>query len=256
MATFPDQWDDGTATDGPAHQVHWYDERTAIIRQSLRTNFEGPFLYLLLGSERALLLDTGTGDTRLRELIDELLAGRDLELVVAHTHAHGDHVGGDAQFDEVVGHSAEEVAGFFGIADWPDGIGRLDLGERVLDVIAIPGHQGSDIALYDARTGLLFTGDSLYPGRLYVPDWASYRASVRRLTGFVAAGNHVEWVLGAHIEMTDRPGEDYPMGADVHPAEHPLQLDAQTLTELDEALSDAGPEPHRLVHDHFIVVPR
>jgi hydroxyacylglutathione hydrolase len=256
MATFPGQWDDGTATGGPEHQVHWYDERTAIIRQSLRTNFEGPFLYLLLGSERALLLDTGTGDTQLRRLVDELLAGHDLELVVAHTHAHGDHVGGDDQFDHVVGHSAEQVAAFFGIGDWPDGIGRLDLGERVLDVIPIPGHQGADIAVYDARTRLLLTGDSLYPGRLYVPDWASYRASVGRLAGFVAAGNPVDWVLGAHIEMPDRPGEDYPMGADVHPGEHPLQLAPETLTELDEALTAAGPEPRRLVRDHFIVFPR
>jgi hydroxyacylglutathione hydrolase len=59
--SFPERWDDGADPAAPDHQVHWYDERTAIIRQSLRTNFEGPFLYLLLGAERALLLDTGTG---------------------------------------------------------------------------------------------------------------------------------------------------------------------------------------------------
>lgn len=85
---------------------------------------------------------------------------------------------------------------------------------------------------------------------------ASYRASIRRLAAFVAAGNAVEWVLGAHIEMPDRPGEDYPMGAVVHPDEHPLQLAPHTLTELDEALAAAGAEPVRLVRDHFIVVPR
>ncbi|MEV6288146.1 MBL fold metallo-hydrolase [Kribbella sp. NPDC051770] len=252
--SFPARWDDGTTATGPDHQVHRYDERTVIIRQALRTNFEGPFLYLLLGTERALLLDTGTGHADLRPVVDELIGER--ELVVAHTHAHGDHVGGDDQFDQVVGHSAEEVAAFFGIADWPHGIGRIDLGERVLDVIPIPGHQGADIALYDRETRLLLTGDSLYPGRLYVPDWTAYRASIRRLAGFVAAGNPVEHVLGAHIEMPDRPGEDYPMGAVAHPDEHPLQLAPETLTELDEALTKAGPEPRRLVHDHFIVYPR
>lgn len=255
MTSFPERWDDGTANDGPDHQIHWYDERTVIVRQALRTNFEGPFLYLLLGSERALLLDTGTGHADLRAVVDGLLAGRDLELVVAHTHGHGDHVGGDDQFDSVVGKSAEETAAFFGITSWPEEIVTFDLGERVLDVIPIPGHQGSDLAVYDRETRLLLTGDSLYPGRLYVPDWPSYRTSIRRLAGFVAAGNPVKWVLGAHIELTDRPGEDYPMGAAVHPDEHPLQLAPETLTELGEALTAAGPEPRRLVHDHFIVFP-
>ncbi len=264
MASFPERWDDGTAGGGPDHQIHWYDERTVIVRQALRTNFEGPFVYLLMGSERALLLDTGTGHADLRAVVDEVLAGRGLELVVAHTHGHGDHIGGDYLFGEaagqakvsyVVGTSVDEVAAFFGITDWPDEIVTFDLGDRVLDVIPIPGHQGSDIAVYDRATRLLLTGDSLYPGRLYVPDWASYRSSVRRLNGFVAAGNSVEWVLGAHIELTDRPGEDYPMGAAVHPDEHPLQLAPETLTELDETLTAAGPDPRRLVHDHFIVVP-
>jgi len=254
MASFPRQWDDGT-TDGPDHHVHWYDERTAIIRQSLRTNFEGPFIYLLLGSERALLLDTGTGHTDLRAVVDELLEGRDLELVVAHTHGHGDHVGGDAQFDAVVGRSAADVAEYFGITSWPEQLVQFDLGERVLDVIPIPGHHPAHVAFYDRETRLLLTGDSLYPGRLYVFDWPAFRQSVERLAGFVAAGNPVELVLGTHIEMTRQPGVDFDLGADRHPGEHELQLDPAVLTELAEVLSEAGPEPRRIVRDHFIVYP-
>src|SRR4051812_23025665 len=42
-------------------------------------------------------VDTGTGNAGLREAVDELLRERDLELLVAHTHGHGDHVGGDAE---------------------------------------------------------------------------------------------------------------------------------------------------------------
>jgi hydroxyacylglutathione hydrolase len=256
MGSFPDHWDDGTTGTGADHQVHWYDDRAAIIRQALRTNFEGPFCYLLIGSERALLLDTGTGHVDLHAVVDELLAKTDVELIVAHTHGHGDHVGGDDQFDQVVGVSVDEVAEFFGITDWPDQIGELDLGDRVLDVIPIPGHQGADIALYDRNTRLLLTGDSLYPGRLYVPDWPAFRASVRRLAGFVAAGNPVSWVLGAHIEMPDEPGVDYEMGADVHPGEHPLQLGPEVLGELAEVLEQAGETPRRIVRDHFVVFPR
>ncbi|WBQ02044.1 MBL fold metallo-hydrolase [Kribbella sp. CA-293567] len=255
MTTFP-AWDDGTTTSGPEHQVHWYDDRTAIIRQALRTNFEGPFCYLLLGSERALLLDTGTGHADLRAVVDELLSGHELELVVAHTHGHGDHIGGDAQFDHVVGTSAEEVAEYFGITAWPDQIVQFELGERTLDIIPIPGHHTTDLAFYDRSTRLLLTGDSLYPGRLYVTDWAAYRASVARLAEFVATGNPVELVLGAHIEMTDQAGADFAMGADRHPGEHELALRSAVLAELAAVLAEAGPEPRRVVREHFIVFPR
>jgi glyoxylase-like metal-dependent hydrolase (beta-lactamase superfamily II) len=245
--TFPDHWADGTE-----HHAHRYDERTVIIRQPLSTNFEAPFLYLLLGDSRALLLDTGTGDIPLRPLVEELAGGR--ELVVAHTHAHGDHVGGDGEFASVVGHSPAEVAAYFGI-DWPHGSATIDLGERIVDVLPIPGHQGADIAFYDRANRLLFTGDSLYPGRLYVKDWAAYRASIRRLAGFVAGGNPVDWVLGAHIEMTNEPGRDYEMGADRHPDEHELQLRPEALTELAQVLDAAGDVPARIVRDDFVVYP-
>lgn len=80
-------------------------------------------------------------------------------------------------------------------------------------------------------------------------------ASIKRLADFVAAGNPVSWVLGAHIEMTNQPGIDFAMGADVHPDEHPLQLEPAILTELAEALAKAGPEPQRIVLEHFIVYP-
>lgn len=255
MTSFPAHWDDGTTSTTPDHQVHWYDDRTAIIRQALRTNFEGPFIYLLLGSERALLLDTGTGHADLRSVVDELLAGRGLELVVAHTHGHGDHVGGDDQFDSVVGRTAEDVAEFFGITSWPEQIVQFDLGDRVLDVIPLPGHHPSHLAFYDRATRLLLTGDSLYPGRLYVFDWPAFRASVARLAGFVADGNPVELVLGTHIELTGQPGVDYEMGADRHPGEHELQLDPAVLTELAEVMAEAGDTPVRIERDHFIVYP-
>ncbi|TDW22525.1 MBL fold metallo-hydrolase [Kribbella kalugense] len=251
--TFPEQWDDGTDPSSPEHQIHWYDDRTAIIRQSLRTNFEGPFIYLLLGDERALLLDTGTGHAQLRPVVEELLTGQ--ELIVAHTHSHGDHVGGDAEFDTVVGKSAEEVAAYFGFADWPEGVVEFDLGGRVLDIVPIPGHHASHIAVYDRNTRVLFSGDSLYPGRLYVFDWPAFRASVARLAEFVADGKPVEWVLGAHIELTTEPGRDYEMGEAKHPDEHELQLHPDVLTELAAVVAEAGEEPVRIERDHFIVYP-
>ena len=78
-----------------------------------------------------------------------------------------------------------------------------DLGGRTVDVIPLPGHQTAHIALYDAATRILFTGDSLYPGRLYFPkaDFATYKASIQRLVDFTA-DKPVNFVLGTHIEMT------------------------------------------------------
>jgi hydroxyacylglutathione hydrolase len=101
----------------------------------------------------------------------------------------------------------------------------------------------------------VFSGDSLYPGRLYVVDWTAFRSSVSRLARFVAEGNTVDWILGAHIELTRRPGEDYELGAAEHPAEHRLQLEPGVLTELAQVLEEAGPQPCRIVRDHFIVHP-
>src|SRR4051812_37663580 len=85
----------------PALEVRSLDEATHVIRQSKTVTFEAPFLYLLLGSERALLLDTGAVRSvevcPVRRCVDELLP-EGLPLVVAHTHGHGDHVSGDEQF--------------------------------------------------------------------------------------------------------------------------------------------------------------
>src|SRR5687768_1921932 len=146
-------WIGGTTATEPLTQVQRYDADTYVIRQSVRTNFEAPFLYLLFGKERALLLDSGAGGLKIRPevdaVIDRWLAERkrqSIPLVVAHTHGHGDHRAGDAEFRErpdttVVGLTAPEVAAFFGIKDWPNGIARFDLGGRALDVIPTPGHQ-------------------------------------------------------------------------------------------------------------------
>ena len=262
-------WIDGTATSEPETQVQAIDGDTFVIRQSVKTNFEAPFLYLLFGQDRALLLDTGAGGLKIRPPVERLIGewqakhgGRAIHLVIAHSHGHGDHHAGDEEFrdrpdTEIVGLSPEQVSAFFHIPDWPRGEARLDLGGRVLDIIPTPGHEPAHIMVYDARTQLLFSGDMLYPGRLYVPldRFAEYQASADRLAAF-AKRHQIRALLGAHIEMTVSPGQDYPMQAPTHPSEHPLPLPPAAIGELRDAVDEAGPTPTVDRHPDFIVYPR
>jgi hypothetical protein len=66
------------------------------------------------------------------------------------------------------------------ITSWPEDVGSVDLGHRVIDAIPILGHSNASIALYDRRTAILFSGDTLYPGRLYTNSYPDFMASVTR----------------------------------------------------------------------------
>ena len=245
----------------PELQVHAYNATTYILRQDKCRTFEAPFVYLLLGTDRALLLDTGaTNSVGLRNAVTPLVGAR--SLLVAHSHAHGDHVASDGRFRNqpnttLVGTSLAAVQQAFGLNPWPTASAQLDLGDRVLDVLAIPGHEQTHIALYDRETGLLLTGDTLYPGLLFIEDWTTYRASVHRLAEFVAA-HPISHVLGAHIEMTSTARVSYPYQTVYQPAEHVLQLTAAHVLELDAALTTLGasPPPAPVAHDDFVIYPQ
>jgi hypothetical protein len=87
----------------PLIQTHQADETTFIFRQSKCSNFEAPFMYLLIGATRSLLVDTGAAipgsSLPIRSMVDGTLArhtvaGRAHPLIVAHSHAHADHAAG------------------------------------------------------------------------------------------------------------------------------------------------------------------
>lgn len=272
--TFPERWISGgpDCDEEPAIQIHAYNRDLFILRQSLCTSFEAPFIYLIFGREKALLLDTGARNVAIQEavggMIQRWLATSGLtsiELLVVHTHGHGDHTAGDAQFTgqpntTVVPASVSELQTFFGITNWPTDIASYDLGGRILDVIPIPGHHASHIAVYDRRTRLLLTGDTLYPGRLYIigavsqDQWPIYQSSIQRLVDFTAM-HPVTFVLGAHIEMTNVPGEQLAFRSTHHPNEHPLQLRHEHLLEINRAVIEMGSSPQVQTHDHFVIFP-
>ena len=252
----------------PAIQVHAYDAHTFILRQSKAVSYEAPFVFLLFGNERAVLFDTGaTADPKLyplRETVDRLVAewlGRhpraDYELVVAHTHGHGDHVAADVQFTDrpatrVVAREPEAVQAFFGFGHWPEETVAFDLGGRVLEVLGSPGHHPAAITVYDPWTGILFTGDTVYPGRLYARDFAAFTASMDRMAEF-AESRPVTHVLGCHIEMTRRARRDYPLGATYQPDEPPLQMTVAQLRAVRDAAASVADRPGVHKFDDFII---
>lgn len=266
--TFPSQWIWGSPNCGsePQIQVHEFNDGMTILRQSLCTNFEAPFMTILFGTQKALMMDSGAGGIPINATTQSVVTTwaadhglPPLQLVVAHTHGHGDHVAGNAQFNGqpntvVVGNSQASVKAFFGIVNWPTDIVEYDLGGRIVDIIPIPGHQSAHIAFYDRQTGILFTGDTLYPGRLYISNFTEYLTSIDRLVDFVA-DKPVCWILGTHIEMSKTPGVDFPLGSTSHPNEHALQLTKDHLLELQAALHAMKDDPHYEVHDDFIIFP-
>jgi glyoxylase-like metal-dependent hydrolase (beta-lactamase superfamily II) len=186
--------------------------------------------YLITGEKRALMFDTGMGIGDLKSLTAQLTH---LPIIVLNSHTHNDHVGNNWQFDTVYGMDTDftrqnargsraaaqaeiapgEVcgslpAGFdrnayatkpWKIAKYIHDGERIDLGGRTIEILATPGHTPDAISLFDRANGLLFTGDTYYPGTVWIyrpeTDLAAYGKSVHRLA---ALAPQVKLVLGAH----------------------------------------------------------
>jgi hydroxyacylglutathione hydrolase len=254
----------------PEWQVHEYNLNLYILRQSGCTDAEMPFLYLFFGKDRGLLWDTGSRNGNLAPAFQRVVHNwlernhrESIPVIVMHSHSHGDHTFGDGALQTLndpavpitfVPAKVADTQAFFHIASWPNDLGEVDLGGRVLNIVPIPGHDVVSIALYDRRTGILLTGDSLYPGRLYVRDFAAFQASTERLIAFIE-GKPVAHVLGNHIEQSRTPFLDFPIGSIYHPDEHVLDLTFGTLLELEDGLKSMQGKPRRLAMRDFTIWP-
>jgi glyoxylase-like metal-dependent hydrolase (beta-lactamase superfamily II) len=183
--------------------------------------------YLILGSEHAVLLDTGMGIANLQTEVARLT---DLPIVVVASHGHYDHIGDNHRFDKVwafdsdsdvarieQGKTREACAHYLESGNYlelPDGFDPaayeilpsrvtrrlqhlevIDLGGRTLTVHHTPGHTQGSICLLDSRDNLLFTGDTFYPGMLFAhfedSDFAAYQKSIEYLIGLLPQVNHL-----------------------------------------------------------------
>lgn len=254
---------DCTVNSDPEIEVYAHDKSTFILRQNKCQTFEAPFIYVLAGIDKVLVLDTGDIENPIASTVFETVRsalGKDVvapkEILVIHSHSHGDHHRGDAQFEgqpnvNVVKANAESVRRFFDFKDWPEGQARVELGGRSLIIFPTPGHQEEAITVYDPQTKWLLTGDTLYPGYVYVKNWEVYKNSIARLAHFSEA-NGVTAVMGGHIEMTTEPREYYPIGTTFQPEEAALYLAPETLRALSDQLQKSEGEKE-LVFDTFII---
>jgi hydroxyacylglutathione hydrolase len=266
--TLPASWRTGgpTCGDAPEWEIQAYNPDLYILRENGCVNYEKPFLYLFFGSDKALLIDTGAeGETQIASAISGVIeewAKRNHRepppLIVGHSHSHGDHVAGDAQLrgrtnTTVVPLTVEATMQTFAIPHWPDGMGKIDLGGRIIDVFPIPGHDVLSLAYYDRQTGILDAGDSLYPGRLYVHDFPAFVASTERMVRFTD-GKIVTHIVGCHIEESRTPYLDYRVGTKYQPDEHSLDMGRGQLLELNDALAHMK-KPARIAFRDFTIWP-
>lgn len=194
--------------------------------------FEEVISFLIVGSQRALLFDTGLGIAAMQPVIAQLT---DHEVLVLNSHSHYDHIGGNHEFSNIAGlddartqqradHGVptDEVIEFVS-GDWlwkdppadftpadyrvrpytitqtiADGM-VIDLGDRHLEVLHTPGHSTDSICLLDRQQRLLFTGDTFYLAPLYAHLEGSniddYIESAARLG---ALQTDVDYLLTAH----------------------------------------------------------
>ncbi len=242
-------WNEGAAdckANPPAPlETHAIGAGTYILRESLCATYEAPFMYLLVGSARAMLIDDGDvadpAQVPLAQTVLSLLPGTGssrLPLLVVHTHRHLDHRAGDVQFAsvpnvEVMGYDTGSVRRFYHFTDWPNGMAQIELGGRTVDVIPTPGHNETHVSFYDRNTTLFFSGDFMLPGRLLIDDAGAERATANRVAAFVRE-RPVRAVLGGHIEL-DTAGATFSWGSHYHPGEHALAMTKADLLALPAA---------------------
>jgi hydroxyacylglutathione hydrolase len=251
-------------------EAHEYNPDMVIMRQSGCTDDQQPFVFLMFGKERALLLDTGSRNGNIVPQI-QLLVHRWLKrnnrtsipLIIVHSHAHIDHVWGDGALQAMndpampvtfVAPTIEANKKFFNITNWPEQLSSVDLGDRIVDAIPAPGHEPSAVVFYDRQTAILFTGDNVYPGRLFIQDFAAYKKSNERLIKFTA-DKPVAHVFGNHIGKTRTPYVAYPPGAIFQPDPHEIVMPRSVLLQIEEGLNSMNGAPRRIAYRDFTLWP-
>lgn len=209
--------------------VEKIDSRTYVISEY--KHYEKTHCYLVMGNQRAALIDTGLGISNIHKDISEITR---LPILVITTHVHWDHIGGHKYFknfavhqndipwicDEfplplsVVKHEIlkcnDNLPNDFNIESYKTFKGNptvvlkdndvISLGDRELKVIHTPGHSPGHICIFEEKTGYLFTGDLVYKGKIDVSyestDPSKYMKSIEKVSRL-----KVKKVLPGHFNL-------------------------------------------------------
>ena len=151
---------------------------------------------LLCGTGKAALIDTGMNTPDARQIAERLT---DLPLILINTHADPDHISGNAAFDTFYMSPAEEEnyrakggSGTFLPIREGD---VIDLGERPLRIIDIPGHTPGSIAILDEKSRALISGDSVQDGNIFM------FGKFRNLDLFIESMRHLGEFEGLYDEV-------------------------------------------------------
>lgn len=208
------------------------DKDTHIISEY--RHWEETHCYLLSGTERSLLIDTGLG---ICNIYDEVVKLTQKPVTAVATHIHWDHIGGHQYFPDFCAHEEElnwlnggfplsaetvrgmvvdrcdlpagfDVSGYAMFQGTPTRVLRdgaaIDLGGRTVRVLHTPGHSPGHMCFWEEARGYLFTGDLVYKDTLfaYYPstDPAAYLDSLEKI-----AALPVTRVFPAHHSLEIAP---------------------------------------------------
>lgn len=191
-------------------------------------NFQEVISYLILGTERALLFDSGMGLDSISTVVKELT---NLPVTIINSHTHYDHIGGNYEFENILALNTDYTLNWAG-KGWSHELvkqevtreafcqkmlpnidtakyhvkpftisgfikdGHLfDLGQRIIEVVTVPGHTPDAMALFDKANGYLWTGDTFYEGPIWLffegTNLDAYEKSIERLAALSPALNKV-----------------------------------------------------------------
>ncbi|MCQ2428106.1 MAG: MBL fold metallo-hydrolase [Clostridia bacterium] len=146
--------------------------------------------FFLIGNQRALLVDSGLSVTNTREIAESLT---DLPVSLLNTHSDPDHIACNHQFESFYMHEADSFF-YFNIMPKPGKLLPLkdgeiiDLGDRPLEIVTLPGHTPGSVGVLDINHRVLISGDPIQDGMIFMfgpgRDMTAYRDSLRKLDGY------------------------------------------------------------------------
>lgn len=171
-------------------------ETIGINENTWRIEDGGVRFYLFCGEDKAALIDTGMNSPDARSIAEKLTS---LPLILINTHADPDHISGNGAFHDFYMSPAEEDnyrnhGGKGNLIPVKEG-DVIDLGERALEIIDLPGHTPGSIAILDRKTRVLVSGDSVQDSNIFM------FGERRNLPLFIKSLRHLEKFDGLYDEI-------------------------------------------------------